>query len=42
MEEASKSNLKKISLELGGKGSNIVFEDADMDEAVRYAAHGIL
>lgn len=42
MEQASKSNLKKVSLELGGKGSNIIFEDADLEEAVKYAAQGIL
>jgi aldehyde dehydrogenase (NAD+) len=42
MEQASKSNLKKVSLELGGKGSNIIFEDANLEEAVKYAAQGIL
>ncbi|KAK1922379.1 aldehyde dehydrogenase [Papiliotrema laurentii] len=41
MEEASKSNLKKVTLELGGKGANIIFDDADLDEAVKYAAQGI-
>ncbi|ODN75114.1 hypothetical protein, variant 1 [Cryptococcus amylolentus CBS 6039] len=41
MEEASKSNIKKVSLELGGKGSNVIFADADFDEAVKYAAQGI-
>ncbi|WRT68869.1 uncharacterized protein IL334_005850 [Kwoniella shivajii] len=41
MEEASKSNIKKVSLELGGKGSNIIFEDANFDEAVKYACQGI-
>ncbi len=41
MEEASKSNIKNVTLELGGKGSNIIFEDADLDQAVRYATHGI-
>jgi len=41
MEEASKSNIKKITLELGGKGANIIFEDADISEAVKYAAQGI-
>ncbi|WWC91405.1 uncharacterized protein L201_006349 [Kwoniella dendrophila CBS 6074] len=41
MEEASKSNIKKVTLELGGKGSNIIFEDANFDEAVKYAAQGI-
>ncbi|WP_340083913.1 aldehyde dehydrogenase [Siminovitchia sp. FSL H7-0308] len=33
MENASKS-LIPVSLELGGKSANIVFEDADLDEAV--------
>ncbi len=30
----SASTIKKVSLELGGKSPNIVFEDADLDEAV--------
>jgi len=34
-------NLKKISLELGGKSPNIVFADADFDTAVDYALFGI-
>lgn len=42
MEQASKSNLKKVTLELGGKGANIIFEDADLEKAVKYAAQGIL
>ncbi|ORX38945.1 aldehyde dehydrogenase [Kockovaella imperatae] len=42
LEEASKSNLKKVTLELGGKGANIIFEDADLEEAVKYAAQGFL
>lgn len=33
--------LKKLSLELGGKSPNIVFEDADLDGAVRGAFNGI-
>jgi len=32
--EASKANLKRVSLELGGKSPNIVFADADLDAAV--------
>ncbi len=28
------SNLKRVGLELGGKGANIVFDDADLDRAV--------
>lgn len=31
---AAATNLKRISLELGGKSPNIVFEDADLDHAV--------
>jgi len=34
--EASASNLKKVQLELGGKGPNIIFSDAD----IRAAANG--
>jgi len=33
--------LKRVSLELGGKAPNIVFADADMEEAVRGAMTGI-
>lgn len=32
--EASVGNLKKVSLELGGKAANIVFPDADPDKAI--------
>lgn len=41
MEAAAKSNLKKVTLELGGKSPNIVFEDTDLDEAVEGAHLGI-
>jgi aldehyde dehydrogenase (NAD+) len=34
MEAAAKSNLKRVSLELGGKSPNVVFADADIDAAV--------
>lgn len=34
-------NLTKVSLELGGKAPNIVFADADMDQAVAGAMMGI-
>jgi aldehyde dehydrogenase (NAD+) len=34
MEAAGRSNLKRVSLELGGKSPNIVFADADMDQAI--------
>jgi acyl-CoA reductase-like NAD-dependent aldehyde dehydrogenase len=39
--EASKGNLKRVQLELGGKGANIVFEDANLDAAVNGAAFAI-
>jgi aldehyde dehydrogenase (NAD+) len=39
--EASAGNLKRIQLELGGKGANIVFDDADLDEAVNGSAFAI-
>lgn len=38
---ASSSNLKRVQLELGGKGANIVFEDANIDAAVNGAAWAI-
>jgi len=34
-ESAARSNLKRVSLELGGKSPNIVFADADLDAAVQ-------
>src|SRR5580704_2840267 len=37
MEASAKSNLKRVTLELGGKSPNIVFADADMDQAVEGA-----
>src|SRR5262245_39870530 len=39
--EASQGNLKRVQLELGGKGANIVFEDADLDAAINGAAWAI-
>ena len=38
---AAAGNLKKVSLELGGKSPNVVFADADLDAAVIGAANGI-
>jgi acyl-CoA reductase-like NAD-dependent aldehyde dehydrogenase len=39
--EAAARNLKKVSLELGGKSPNIVFEDADLTAAAAGAVSGI-
>lgn len=41
MEASAKSNLKNVTLELGGKSPNIIFNDADLDQAVNWAAHGV-
>jgi hypothetical protein len=34
-------NFKTVTLELGGKSPNIVFDDADLDQAVKGAVSGI-
>lgn len=41
LEAAAKSNLKRVTLELGGKSPNIIFHDTDLDEAVEGAHLGI-
>lgn len=38
---AGASNLKRVTLELGGKSPNIVFKDADMDLAVEQSHFGL-
>ncbi len=38
---ASEGNLKKVSLELGGKSPNIIFPDAEMEAAVPNAMMGV-
>ena len=42
MEAAAKSNLKNVTLELGGKSPSIIFDDADLEQAVNWTAHGVL
>ena len=39
--QAAAGNLKKVSLELGGKSPNVVFDDADLDSAIPGAASAI-
>ncbi|EFX06211.1 aldehyde dehydrogenase [Grosmannia clavigera kw1407] len=41
MKAAAASNLKKVTLELGGKSPNIVFDDADIEKAIDWVNFGI-
>jgi aldehyde dehydrogenase (NAD+) len=41
MKAAASSNLKKVTLELGGKSPNIVFNDANIENAISWANFGI-
>lgn len=40
--DASKSNLKKVTMELGGKSAHLVFDDVDVEKAVPNLVAGIL
>ena len=42
MKAAADSNLKEVTLELGGKSPNIIFDDCDIEQAVSWTVHGIL
>lgn len=39
--QASTGNLKRVSLELGGKSPNVIFPDAPMEQAVALSASGV-
>ncbi|MGH3671914.1 MAG: aldehyde dehydrogenase family protein, partial [Pseudonocardiaceae bacterium] len=39
--KAAAGNLKKLTLELGGKSPNVVYADADLDKAIAGSAHAI-
>ncbi|KAH0536401.1 Aldehyde dehydrogenase [Glutinoglossum americanum] len=41
MKASADSNLKKVTLELGGKSPNIVFNDANIDNAISWVNYGI-
>ncbi|HEY7211886.1 MAG TPA: aldehyde dehydrogenase family protein [Bryobacteraceae bacterium] len=41
LKASAESNLKRLSLELGGKNPNIIFPDCDFDQAVEAAFWGI-
>jgi len=40
-EASAKSNLKRVTLELGGKSPNIIFDDCDLEQAVEAAHMGV-
>jgi aldehyde dehydrogenase (NAD+) len=40
--EAAARGMKRVTMELGGKSPNIVFDDADLDDAVKGVVSGIL
>ncbi|QPC90442.1 aldehyde dehydrogenase family protein [Mesorhizobium sp. INR15] len=39
--QGASGNLKRVTLELGGKSANIIFPDADLDAAIKAAGSGI-
>lgn len=41
LKDAASTNLKKVTLELGGKSPNVVFNDANLDRAVEWSAIGV-
>ena len=41
MAAAAASNLKRVSLELGGKSPNVIFADADLDSAIKGATWAV-
>ena len=42
LKASSESNLKVVSLELGGKSPTIIFDDANLEQAIKWAAFGVL
>ena len=41
MKAAAETNLKDVTLELGGKSPGVVFEDCDIEQAVSWSIKGI-
>ncbi|RME40764.1 MAG: aldehyde dehydrogenase family protein [Planctomycetota bacterium] len=41
MKAAAEINLKRVTLELGGKSPNIIFADADVEKAAKFAYHAL-
>lgn len=42
LKASSETNLKVVTLELGGKSPTVIFDDADIDQALKWASFGIL
>jgi len=42
LKASSETNLKVVTLELGGKSPTVVFDDADLVKTVKWASFGIL
>ncbi|KIP06630.1 hypothetical protein PHLGIDRAFT_128196 [Phlebiopsis gigantea 11061_1 CR5-6] len=41
METSAKTNLKRLTLELGGKNAVIIFDDADLEQALKWTVMGV-
>ncbi|KAF7778468.1 hypothetical protein Agabi119p4_2813 [Agaricus bisporus var. burnettii] len=41
LKASADSNLKKVTLELGGKSPTIIFDDADFEQAIKWASMGV-
>lgn len=41
-ELAAKSNLKRVTLELGGKSPAVVFDDCDLENAIKWATENLV
>ncbi|KAL0948759.1 hypothetical protein HGRIS_008890 [Hohenbuehelia grisea] len=41
LEASARTNLKDVTLELGGKSPNIIFDDCDLEQAVKWSTMGI-
>lgn len=42
MKAAASSNLKNVTLELGGKSPTLILDDSNLEDAVKWAAFGIM
>ncbi|KAK1230879.1 hypothetical protein PQX77_006018 [Marasmius sp. AFHP31] len=40
-EASAKSNLKVVTLELGGKSPSLIFDDCDLEQTIKWTARGI-